>query len=227
MGWLLMLKKLVGKFSKIAFVPAVFIFPVIFLQPDTERIILGILHYFLVVGLLLTQPDVKYIASASKLAAKPSSDRYTFIYLFVYAFLAILAPYYATMLKDAKISILSIESVLGFILGLFGLLFRFYSLKHLGKWFSAEVIIEENHELVKSGPYGYLRHPSYTGVLLYYSSIPLMMSLSFAWVLGAFVFSTFVYILRIRVEEKLMVRHFGVEYENYKKSTWALIPYIY
>src|SRR5271165_6640566 len=47
-----------------------------------------------------------------------------------------------------------------------GLLFAVWARRHLGKNWSQEVTLKEGHELITSGPYGLVRHPIYTGLLL-------------------------------------------------------------
>src|SRR6266496_4203286 len=54
---------------------------------------------------------------------------------------------------------------LGFILFLGGLALRWYSIGYLGRFFTIDVSISAEHKLIDSGPYRYIRHPSYTGAL--------------------------------------------------------------
>jgi protein-S-isoprenylcysteine O-methyltransferase len=54
----------------------------------------------------------------------------------------------------------------GFILFLAGLALRWYSIGYLGRYFTVNASISPGHKLVDSGPYRYVRHPTYTGALL-------------------------------------------------------------
>jgi protein-S-isoprenylcysteine O-methyltransferase len=47
-----------------------------------------------------------------------------------------------------------------------GIAFRWYAIQHLGRFFVPEVIIQPNQSLITTGPYRYIRHPSYTGTFL-------------------------------------------------------------
>ena len=96
---------------------------------------------------------------------------------------------------------------------------RFY----LGRNWSGSPSLKENHELVTSGPYALVRHPIYTGILtaVFGSSLasPIWFVL-FALLSGMF-------IRRIGIEEKLMMQTFPKQYPDYKKRTYALIPWVW
>jgi protein-S-isoprenylcysteine O-methyltransferase len=107
-----------------------------------------------------------------------------------------------------------------------GLLFRFWSIQTLGKFFSTRLIIQQGHELITTGPYRRLRNPSYTGALATFIGIGFAVSnwLSIAVMLCA---GLFLYVGRIRVEEKMLQDQFGPVFDEYKQHTWALIPFIW
>lgn len=90
--------------------------------------------------------------------------------------------------------------------------------------FRARII--EGHELILSGPYKIVRHPIYSGMfgLLIITGY----SLSQWWaLLVAIVFYFIGTIFRTKVEEGLLIEHFGKKYLEYKKAVPALIPFIY
>jgi protein-S-isoprenylcysteine O-methyltransferase Ste14 len=107
-----------------------------------------------------------------------------------------------------------------------GLLFRFWSIQTLGKLFSTRLVIQERHALITKGPYRVLRNPSYTGGLMTMIGFGLSLGngLSLAILL---VTGLVVYVLRIRTEEEMLGDAFGEEYEEYKKRTWRLIPFVW
>lgn len=78
--------------------------------------------------------------------------------------------------------------------------------------------------LVKSGPYQYIRHPMYTGVLTGTSGL---VAGYFSWPrLVILLFLIVVLLIKLRYEERLLVAKFP-EYTHYRQSTWFLIPFMY
>ncbi len=107
-----------------------------------------------------------------------------------------------------------------------GVAFRRYAIYVLGKFFTATVQIHKDHQLIKAGPYHYIRHPSYLGLLI----LALGNGIALAnWIslLLCIVLPTIGIINRIKVEEMELSRYFGEQYRDYKKGTWRLIPYVY
>jgi protein-S-isoprenylcysteine O-methyltransferase Ste14 len=114
----------------------------------------------------------------------------------------------------------------GVILMFVGLAIRLISILKLGKYFTMNITIQENHKLIKDGVYKYIRHPSYTGliVILFGMSIIYGNLISFILVLFPLVIWIF---KRIEAEERILLNHFGIEYEEYCKTTKRLIPFVY
>jgi protein-S-isoprenylcysteine O-methyltransferase Ste14 len=116
-----------------------------------------------------------------------------------------------------------IRLIFGAIIFVFGLGVRVYAIKYLGRFFSSRVEIQQAHKLITSGPYRYVRHPSYTGLLIGFTGAGVAMGdlLSLLFVL---IPSSWVFIKRIKLEEALLLQHFGDEFEMYKKQSKKLIP---
>jgi len=115
---------------------------------------------------------------------------------------------------------------LGFILVLAGLLLRIWSIHTLGKFFTFEIGIRQGHRVVDAGPYAWIRHPSYSALLLFYAG----MYLELGSVVGLLLFlgsMVLFFIFRIRNEEQMLLDHFGREYLDYQKKTKRIIPYIF
>ena len=114
----------------------------------------------------------------------------------------------------------------GVVIMIFGVVFRRYVINFLGKFFTATVQIRKDHQLVKEGPYRYIRHPSYLGFLI----LALGNGIALAnWIslMLCILLPTIGIIRRINVEEKELHDHFGDQYQDYRKSTWRIIPYIF
>ena len=107
-----------------------------------------------------------------------------------------------------------------------GMAFRWYSIFYLGRFFTANVAIASDHRVVDTGPYRFIRHPSYTGSL----AMLLGLSLSYqnwASLLIIFIPCFAVTRWRIHIEEKALFDGLGEAYENYMRRTKRLIPLIY
>ncbi len=114
--------------------------------------------------------------------------------------------------------------LLGTILVAAGLGFSVWARRHLGRNWSAEVVVKEGHALIRSGPYAHVRHPIYTGILLAFLGTAVSIG---EWrALLAVPFALLAFVLKSRLEEGRMRQTFP-EYELYQRETAALIPFIY
>lgn len=95
----------------------------------------------------------------------------------------------------------------------------------LGNRFSGLVAIQPNHQLVTTGIYSVIRHPSYLGLLI----TSLGWGLAFRSGVGVMLTALIVPVLvaRIHAEERLLAQQFGAAYDAYRASTWRLLPGIY
>ncbi len=115
---------------------------------------------------------------------------------------------------------------LGLLLIFAGIFGRWIIIKSLGKYFTVDVTIREDHQIKKDGFYSVLRHPSYAASLLTFLGLGLYLNNWVAFAVAVIPpFLAFSY--RISVEEKALIEQFGQEYLDYKKQTKKLIPYIY
>jgi len=107
-----------------------------------------------------------------------------------------------------------------------GLALRIWAIRHLGKFFTVDVGIQQGHTVIQDGPYRFVRHPSYSGSLLALVGVG---CLTFSW-LGFFLIvacTLLAYALRISVEEKALLAKLGAQYAEYTARTKRLIPGIY
>ena len=115
---------------------------------------------------------------------------------------------------------------IGLILFLFGLIIRWVAIIHLGRFFTVNVAIAQDHELIMTGPYRYVRHPSYTGTLLIFLGFGLCMLNIFS-LLAVILPISAVFLWRMHVEEEALRAAFGDRYRAYLARTHRLIPYFY
>lgn len=113
-------------------------------------------------------------------------------------------------------------------LGVFfaGLSVRWYAIRYLGPFFTVDVAIVKDHRLVDTGPYRWLRHPSYSGLLLEVAGLGLC--LGNVWSLLIVVAVSLISLLwRIGIEEQTLRAAFGPAYETYAARTKRLVPYVF
>ncbi|MCJ8152842.1 isoprenylcysteine carboxylmethyltransferase family protein [Chryseobacterium sp. SSA4.19] len=115
---------------------------------------------------------------------------------------------------------------LGIIFLYVGIIFRFIIIRSLGKYFTVDVTIREDHKIKKEGFYKYLRHPSYAFSLLTSLGLGLYLNNWLSLVL-ALVPPFIAFSYRITIEECALVEQFGEEYLEYRRKTKKLIPFIY
>lgn len=113
--------------------------------------------------------------------------------------------------------------VAGWVVALASFMLRRRAIRELGKMWSLHVEIREQHRLVKSGPYRWVRHPAYTSMILELSALGLLLQSRFTSVLA---FALFIptLIARIRIEEAALSRQIA-GYADYQRATPALLPY--
>jgi protein-S-isoprenylcysteine O-methyltransferase Ste14 len=104
--------------------------------------------------------------------------------------------------------------------------FRYYAAKVLGLYFTKSVKTVPEQRIIESGPYRFIRHPSYSGALLTLLGFALAATNWLSMII-ILVFTFIAYGYRIYVEEKVLLEQFGDRYREYMKRTKRLIPFIF
>ncbi len=112
---------------------------------------------------------------------------------------------------------------LGVGLCLAGFGFAFWARAYLGRNWGMPMSLRQGHELVTSGPYAYVRHPIYTGIML--AMIGSALAVGLLWLL-LFVLYFVYFIVSARTEEKMMLAQFPDAYPAYRRRTKMLIPFV-
>ena len=149
--------------------------------------------------------------------------------LFVFRFfipLALLGALLFHYIKTGQVSVAPYLLIISYTLVLLGLLLRFFAIYQLGQRFRAHLSIIKEQDLETSGLYKVIRHPSYTGLLVYYFGLGMAMQNYISFII-LIIIPFFVVIYRIRIEEAFLLKYYGEKYEKYKSQTYALIPYFY
>jgi protein-S-isoprenylcysteine O-methyltransferase Ste14 len=118
----------------------------------------------------------------------------------------------------------AITRILAGSLCVIGLFIAIWARATLGSNWSSAVTLKQDHELIMRGPYRFVRHPIYTGLLLMLGGTALISGR-----LGAIagLASGFLGLwIKLRQEEALMMRHFPADYRKYKANSKALLPFV-
>lgn len=114
--------------------------------------------------------------------------------------------------------------VLGLILFAVSLGLRLAAIRTLGRYWSLNLEIRKDHQLVREGVYRHMRHPAYSAIMLEVISIPLVGN---AWWVLALSVGAYIPLLLARWwrEEQEMIGKFGQAYERYRREVPAFLPW--
>ncbi len=116
----------------------------------------------------------------------------------------------------------NIRETIGFVLTVAGIALAIWARILLGTNWSGMVTLKEGHELIRKGPYAFVRHPIYSGLLLALLGTAIYMGRWEGFLGFAIAFATWFF--KSRIEEKFMVDYFGDRYRGYRREVKALIP---
>lgn len=115
-------------------------------------------------------------------------------------------------------------AALGLVLFACGLAFAVWARVNIGRNWGGPMSQKAEPELVTTGPYRFVRHPIYTGILV--AGIGTAVALSWAWLIGVAIAGVY-FIYSATVEERNMTETFPDTYPPYKRSTKMLVPFIF
>jgi protein-S-isoprenylcysteine O-methyltransferase Ste14 len=110
----------------------------------------------------------------------------------------------------------------GFVLTLAGLAIAVWARVHLGQYWSDKVVVQADHQLIRTGPYTHMRHPIYSAVLLGVLGTALVLG---EW-RGAIAFLLLLtnYAIKARKEDRLLAMNFGDDFLLHEKHAGFLLP---
>jgi len=107
-----------------------------------------------------------------------------------------------------------------------GILLRKWCFSILGRFFTYRVSILEGHKLIQEGPYRFLIHPSYTGMMMAMADIYLYKQFPKKLMILNILIEVFLFYYRMKLEEKVLKEKFIDQWEEYYKKRNRLIPLI-
>lgn len=117
-------------------------------------------------------------------------------------------------------------TAIGTVIALLGLVLRYAAIHILGQSFRTTIEIDKDQPVVQTGPYRYIRHPSYSGIVLFFVGYGLV-SQNLVCLIASFVLPITALAHRITVEEAALVDELGPRYEEYRARTKKLIPFVW
>ena len=119
--------------------------------------------------------------------------------------------------------------MIGLLFYLAGLFFTLWARRTLGKYWglstSLNVRLLDEHQIIQSGPYAFVRHPMYFGWWIAMLGLTLLYPV---WAIFVLFASTLIaFIGRARREEAALAERFGNSWVEYRKRTKLIIPFIY
>ena len=115
-----------------------------------------------------------------------------------------------------------LTEVLGIVITAAGISFAFWARFYLGGNWSSNVTVKVGHELVRTGPYRFVRHPIYTGMIVALVGTALQRAQVRGLVAVVLLYAGFK--MKSKVEERAMTDTFGAEYAEYSRTTGAIVP---
>jgi len=162
---------------------------------------------------------------AAKSLERTASDKGSSTLIVVLFWIVIILPPLLNFLQVGQIGSSGIRW-LGLLIMLLSLVLRFWSMRVLGEYYTRTLRVTDTQAIVSQGPYQVIRHPGYLGTIFVWIGFALAIG---NWIstiiLAILLFGVYGY--RIRSEEAMLIDRFGNEYQEYRKRTWRLVPFIY
>jgi protein-S-isoprenylcysteine O-methyltransferase Ste14 len=162
----------------------------------------------------------------SEKTEEQSKDKGSLALIWTVIITANFVGYFISMWIPAPIAENQYIRYIGLAVIIIGVILRLTIIGSLGKFFTVNVTIREDHKLKTDGFYKYLRHPSYSASLLSFAGYGISLN---NWISLAIIFCSVLtaFLIRIRIEERVLAAHFGTSYAEYTARTKRLIPFVF
>ena len=112
----------------------------------------------------------------------------------------------------------------GFALLWGGILLRLRSLHEMGAYYDHFILIKDDHRLIDTGPYRWLRHPLHLGLHIEMAGLAWLAGSLLGWVVLGL--ALVVLLRRNLEEEQALERHFGIAYRDYRRRAWDVVDWL-
>jgi protein-S-isoprenylcysteine O-methyltransferase Ste14 len=186
----------------------------------TEQFVVLSFYGYFVLFLL-----VEFVLTRSRLGSKDQGnrDRMSLFFFFICPFAGMVLWMAAINHKWVPANPSWPQWIAGYAIGLAGFAVRIIAKRTLGRFYTVRVQLQEDHEVVDRGLYGWIRHPLYLGIILEWIAPPLILG-SPAGFLFVKIWMLMGVLQRIPREEGLLQEGLGQSYRDYMARTKRLIP---
>ncbi|MDF3056835.1 MAG: isoprenylcysteine carboxylmethyltransferase family protein [Rariglobus sp.] len=150
------------------------------------------------------------------------NERATFLALLISGTLVVTLALVEYLVRDTGFH--TVNFIAGLIVAGLSFVVRAAAVRALGRMWSVHIEIRREHELVRSGPFRWVRHPIYLAAILELVGAMLFMNSVYTWIVFVFFFVPSL-VARIRLEERAMIVQFGDDYLRFRKTTPAVLPW--
>ena len=117
-------------------------------------------------------------------------------------------------------------TIAGIVVIVLGTALRWWAIFTLGRYFTMDVEVRSTQSVVQSGPYRFVRHPSYTAILILLLGVGMALA-NWASLVVMLAGGLIGLLYRVRVEERALVEALGQPYRDYMRPTKRFIPFIF
>jgi protein-S-isoprenylcysteine O-methyltransferase Ste14 len=150
----------------------------------------------------------------------------SYVWMLLGSFAGVALAFFAAEVEDRLPGPRWLPAVAGIAVMWAGFALRAWAVRTLGRFFRVEVRVDSDQTLVDTGPYASLRHPSYTGLLVFYLGLGICLD-SYLSVAAAVLLPLAAVVNRIAHEERTLRRDLGESYGVYSARTRRLVPGIW
>ncbi len=167
----------------------------------------------------ILQPD--YSLSGDKAKTKDAGTEALIIWsVFITQLLAVLEAAYLRYPESIAWDTVAVATL---SIMLIGFALRVWAIRTLGKYFTMHLALQEDHKVIRTGPYKYFRHPSYVGAFMTYMGTTIFLHSWISAIVAAIILPI-AWIKRMNHEEEMLLDNFGKEYKDYCKEAKRFIP---
>lgn len=157
------------------------------------------------------------------ISREPLASRYGILFLEIFGFVLLFSGYPDIGVLNRHIFPRSYAlAIAGVALTWIGIAIALWARYHLGQYWSARITLKEDHQLIRTGPYAYFRHPIYSGIEI--AAIGGALAIDRWRCIIGVVFIVLGYWIKASKEERLLTQQFGDAFREHSRRTGFLLP---